>query len=652
MANYACISIGINRYQFLQPLNYGQADAWALQQFLVEQANLPASDCLLLTDTSPPLDRQSTYPNRETIWRCLETTHQNSPTNGMNSLSKNWRWFFFSGYGVCWEGVDYLMPIDANPHDIPGTGIPMRSLLNSLKQQSHDNLLLLLDINRSPGVPTGTLAGAETVELARQMGMAVILSAQLDQFSHEAAALGNGLFTATLLEALRYHQTGITLAELEQYLRDRLPELSQHHWRPIQTPLIIIPSEDTRQHLILPAALNSLSNEKTAAAIASTLSSGTNANIGEVYGEGSNNGATAPVEDTPSVSTGRQPVTSLIPASPSTLHYRPLSLMSVSSSSQEQDKQDGDRKQWWQQWRFWVGGAALVLALLIAAVGIRNRYLWREQQATQPTETEKLLTEEGMAARVGKSQSSPTPDASPTAPPTVVSVNPSPAASPTPQPEQPATATPTSQPERLQANQTALAKAKGLIQPNQASLFSQAIAQARTIKPGEPLYEQAQQDINRWSQVILDLAEGRAKQGNFQGAIAAARLVPQDNPSVYTKAQQSINRWTIQSKQQQQNQALLQSAKQQLRRNQASSYNRAIATLRKVPVGQPGYAEAQQLTAQWSRQIYLIANSRAWRGNFQQAVQTAALVPPNTPSYEAAQKAIAQWKQGSGGAGE
>jgi uncharacterized caspase-like protein len=43
------------------------------------------------------------------------------------------------------------------------------------------------------------------------MGIALVLSSQLDQFSHEAAALGNGLFTAALLEALRYYHTDTTL---------------------------------------------------------------------------------------------------------------------------------------------------------------------------------------------------------------------------------------------------------------------------------------------------------------------------------------------------------------------------------------------------------------------------------------------------------
>lgn len=229
MVNHACIAIGINHYQFLEPLSYGQADARALQKFLVDQAGLPSEECLLLTDSSLLVNGHSTYPSREMILRWLEVGYSNSKPNG------NWRWFFFSGYGVCWRGVDYLMPIDGNPRDILGTGIPMRSLLSSLKNQG-DNILVLLDINRSAGLEAGTPVGAETVELAHELGISLVLSSQVGQFSHEAAALGNGLFTAALLEALRYYHTDTTLEKLAHYLGDRLPELSQHHWRPIQTP--------------------------------------------------------------------------------------------------------------------------------------------------------------------------------------------------------------------------------------------------------------------------------------------------------------------------------------------------------------------------------------------------------------------------------
>jgi hypothetical protein len=204
----------------------------------------------------------------------------------------------------------------------------------------------------------------------------------------------------------------------------------------------------------------------------------------------------------------------------------------------------------------------------------------------------------------------------------------------------------TAQLSRLRANQAALDQAKRLLRPNQASLFNKAIIEAGKVKPGDPLYKQAQQDIKRWSEVILDLAEGRAEKGNFGAAIAAAQLVPKDSSSVYTKAQQTINQWKLLSTQQQQNQNIIATAKKQIQPNQASSYNRAIRTLRQVPPDQPGYAEAQQLITQNSQAIYQLAQTRASQGKFKEAIQTATLIPAGAPAYEASQKAIAMWKQG------
>jgi hypothetical protein len=270
---------------------------------------------------------------------------------------------------------------------------------------------------------------------------------------------------------------------------------------------------------------------------------------------------------------------------------------------------------------------------MIAAVVFRNRDAFTTKPINETPATKELPTSPTAQEPPTTSPPSPTAKASPTS-----SSNPSDKLT-VAAPQKPA-------PTRLQANQAALDQAKRLIRPNQASLFSKAIVQARTVKPGDPLYQQAKQDITRWSEVILDLAEGRANQGNFGGAIAAAQLVPKDNPSVYAKAQKTINQWKALTTQQRQNQAIIQAAKKQIQPNQASSYNRSLTTLRKIPAGQPGYAEAQQLIAQGSQKIYLIAQSRASQGKFKEAIQAAALVPANTPSYGAAQKAITKWKQG------
>jgi hypothetical protein len=144
---------------------------------------------------------------------------------------------------------------------------------------------------------------------------------------------------------------------------------------------------------------------------------------------------------------------------------------------------------------------------------------------------------------------------------------------------------------------TILSRSRDASAENQASDFADAIAKARQIKLGEPLFEEAHQDIDRWSRVILDMAQGRADRrngsstptaaNNYSAAIASAQLVPNDNPQIYAQAQQAI--------------------------------------------------------AQWSQLILDLANDRAQENNYDLAIKAAQLIPPNTPSYAAAQEAIAQW---------
>jgi hypothetical protein len=522
--------------------------------------------------------------------------------------------------------MDYLMPIDGNPDDIPGTGISVRSLFESLKAQGSENLLVLLDINRSLGLQSETAVGARAVELAHQMGIALVLSSQIEQFSHEAAALGNGLFTAALLEALRYHHTDTTLENLDQYLRDRLPELSQHHWRPIQNPLTVIPTDAVRQQLILPTAENSLVNEKTAVGTPVAFMPRTKLDAEDAYGQDSRNGTGTPIQKTPVSPVEMRSNMSLIPMTNGTSNQTPSRPVAMVPYPNRQSEPDKNKTSWWQQLLLWGGGATLVLALMIAAVLLRNRAAFTNKQAVEkPTNS--------------------TAEVSPTTSP-LATGTPSAVALPNASSRQAVTTPQASPPSRLQANQAALEQAKRLLRPNQVSLFNKAIVQARNVKPGDPLYQQAKQDIRRWSGVILDIAQGRAEKGNFGAAIAAAQMVPKDDPSVYAKAQRTINQWKGFSIQQQQNQSIIQAAKKQIQPNQAWSYRDAISTLSKIPYGQPGYAEAQQLTTQWSQTIYLLAQSRAAQGKLPEAIKTAGFVPTSTPYFEAAQKAIAKWKQG------
>jgi hypothetical protein len=144
--------------------------------------------------------------------------------------------------------------------------------------------------------------------------------------------------------------------------------------------------------------------------------------------------------------------------------------------------------------------------------------------------------------------------------------------------------------------------------------------------------------------MILDLAEGRAKQRQYASAIAAARLITKDE-APYAKAQAAINLWRLEGKQYVSNKTLLDAANALIKSGQASTYNRAIEVAKKVPPGQPGFDTAQKSINKWSEKILDLAKRRAAQGERNAAIATAALVPEETAAYEDAQDAIQKWQK-------
>ncbi len=592
MANHACIAIGINRYEFFQHLNYAEADAQAVRQFVVESTGWAADRCLLLSDTSTPIEQKLTYPTRENIMGWLSEWCQENLQPG------DFLWLFFSGYGVTTGSEDYLMPIDGNPADIVNTGIPLRSLLHFVKQQVGQNALLLLDINRSQGVQAGGKVGEQTLLVARELGIPTCLSCQNDQFSYEATTLGHGLFTVALLEALRY-DSGITLEGLDQYLRDRTQELSRHHLRPIQTPFSVYNNELSKM-LILPLeTTGDLTPDNTEISILTTAYLINKSD--QVNSEDADPLTATQVVTPENITLVAETIPGMQPEAGVLIPY------------QDEKSQLETQIPWWQQLLLWGTGTTLVIGM-IAGVILR---VFHDQQIAQ---TSGITSNSASVAGVSQASSNPKV--------TKFDANRSKKALA----------------KRLQANKAVLNQAKRLIQNNQASSFSKAIAQAQKIVPGDPLYQQATADINRWSRVILDLASARAQQGNYASAIAAAQLI-QPNLPVSAESQSAIATWQQLAQQQRSNKIILQAAKKLIVSGQASSYNRAITAATSVPPNQPLYPQSQKLIKQWSQQIYLIAQSRALEGELPSAIATATLVPENTPAYQAAQKAIAKWKQ-------
>lgn len=642
MKHHACIAIGINQYECLQPLNYAQQDAEALYEFLVGKMQFDPQRCLLLTDSSPVIRGECTRPTRENIWRQVEDLCQQKlgPEDTL--------WCFFSGYGIHHQGHEYLLPIDGVPEEVETSGIAVHSLMTLLQMSQVETVLVLLDMNRNQGAKAGQGLGEETMALATQMGVPTILSCRPNQVSREASALRHGFFTATLLEGLNAGH-GMTLSSLSRFLSERLPELSDHHLRPKQEPVIMGNTpEQLDEALLLPLegelrmpapgerngagtwqevgeGLTPLAGTATVTALRTPSEVGVNGSQSETNGSDPwHNGSESPTNG--AYPPGENPSEADDPAA--TEEVLTESALSESTPADFSSKETMSEQPFLPKLITWTGGIA---ALLLLGVVISNRSVFFGQSSPATT-------------------SVPTAQANAPAPTAADTANTSPA--PTTADAGSTSPAPTTAAETVSTTPTSgtvggllLNQAQTRIQENSASRFSEAISLASQIPSNDPRYQDAQVMIERWNQTILDIANGRAGQGNYQGAIAAAVLVSSKSQGIHQQAQDNIALWQQQLKLKEANQALINTAKKQINRGEASSYSKAISQVSTIQRGQPLYEEAQGLIDNWSNTILSIAQLRARRGEYGNAIGAAQLVPSNTSYYQTAQTNIAEWQQ-------
>ncbi|WGV25150.1 SUMF1/EgtB/PvdO family nonheme iron enzyme [Halotia branconii] len=243
MSKNWAIAIGINRYDYLQPLNYAKRDAQLIQQFLRSEAGF--EKIFFFTDDSPEIGGKSTRPTRANLRRVfLELFNQPFMGAGDNF------WFFFSGHGMRHAERDYLMPSDGHPGDIAETAIPINFVTERLRRCGADNVVLILDACRSLGTRAGEGIGRQTAEEASQQGVISIFSCSPQEYSYEIEAFQQGAFTTALLEGLGVRGQCATVERLNQYLNFRVPEIVRQHNNGRQTPYIIAEPVN-KSHLIL-----------------------------------------------------------------------------------------------------------------------------------------------------------------------------------------------------------------------------------------------------------------------------------------------------------------------------------------------------------------------------------------------------------------
>ncbi|MEL7316765.1 MAG: hypothetical protein AAFN08_17770, partial [Cyanobacteria bacterium J06559_3] len=665
-----------------------KADAVALRNFFVDELGIPVDHCVLLTDMSATIEPYAHAPLRTAIEAQLQTLCQERVEPG------DLLWVFFSGYGLANNGEDYWLSIDAEPLKLAETALPVARIFDILKTARTDQILLTLDTNRSKGAIGHHNIGQQTLALANDFGIATILSCQPDQYAYETMTIRHGLFTKALLEGLRYHGC-VTASQLGAYLGDRVPELSQHHWRPIQNPAAVIPA-NRKFMMVVPAdGITRLPVTENVAADFTTAADDEfqDTDWANTYGSTTATQAMVPAPDRELSTTAgskRDQEFVAVESLPARNPSETVALVPVSTQPVQEDEDESASGGSWK----WLAAGGLLAALAVVLFGVFNldEYLPiqfarvdRADGSTPATETAEGETADEAAPNVAATEN--TTDSGETASaPEDTSANPE-ADATAGEPLFDATVDPTADGEsalqraeaaiaanrygearawlaivppelqnenyetlRQQANseeanavvrnRQILSDARQIIQSTSASQLNDAIEQARQVPSDDPYYEEAQADIARWSQMILDIAEGRESSGDTRGALSAAQLVPEDQPAVYRLAQQRIATW----QQQITNQQLIQQTQNSLQPGQASSYQDAITALKQITPDQSGYAVAQERISEWSEAILAIARDRAIQGDLPGAIAAAQLVPSGTEAFAQAEAEIQRWQ--------
>ncbi|MBD2353207.1 GUN4 domain-containing protein [Tolypothrix sp. FACHB-123] len=228
--NWALV-IGINHYNFLQPLKYAQRDAELMQNLLHNEIGFER--VFLFADDSPSLSGEQIHLDRPNLLQFIQKLFEQPFLEPEDNF-----WFFFSGHGMVHAQQDYLMLADGNPDDIENTGISLQYLTEYLGNSGCDHIVMMLDACRQQQGQNNAGFGQQTQQLAQQTGIISILSCSPDECSSEIDALQQGAFTHAILEALGIQGQCATVKRLHQYLNFRVPELLTHYKYPLQTPQI------------------------------------------------------------------------------------------------------------------------------------------------------------------------------------------------------------------------------------------------------------------------------------------------------------------------------------------------------------------------------------------------------------------------------
>jgi uncharacterized caspase-like protein len=193
------VLIGIERYRhrLLETLNYAVEDVDAIHDLYTKKGGLSEAQILRITDDT------LLKPTHSVILRELETFFARVGPSDTLVL-------FYSGHGLldpvgdpAGKGPEprgYIAPSDCDPsgrETLERTGIPIDVLLSRMAECTAKHRVLLIDACHSGAIQSEQI----NVVFKKARGVVTLASCQSGEVSREDPELGNGIFTALVVDA-------------------------------------------------------------------------------------------------------------------------------------------------------------------------------------------------------------------------------------------------------------------------------------------------------------------------------------------------------------------------------------------------------------------------------------------------------------------
>ncbi|MEX0856832.1 MAG: caspase family protein [Balneolaceae bacterium] len=239
------LAVGLNEYKNgSMNLNYGRPDAEAF----VDAINSRSSTIFKSVNVTTLFDNEGTRKNLELAFN--DIINKANPQDAFL--------FFYAGHGVMSEpeenrtedfyiALHNVVKLYGDNTGLQKAGISAAEITELTRQIKARKQMIVLDACQSGGaVDTFAMRGATEqkaiLQLARSAGLVVMASTGTEQYATEFQALGHGVFTYALLQGLNGMADGglmdgkITVKELDSFINDQVPALTQEHRGQAQYP--------------------------------------------------------------------------------------------------------------------------------------------------------------------------------------------------------------------------------------------------------------------------------------------------------------------------------------------------------------------------------------------------------------------------------